>query len=281
MGQCLTYVKNFSTPPPSYQTVYFNEIEVRPFDVLLFTSKDKISKLIANVQKMRTKNGAFSHTALVVTGEMMGFADNDLYTWEITMGGRMNDGITDVNGQSFLGVQNRKLSEVIEHYGQNGSDKKVALLRNKTDLFSNIDDSQKEELLRRVGLLKSQVNYSPYITNGCLLVKSVFHAPRGLDDNIPKRFFCSQFVAFVLQKMGILNEKVKCEFVIPVDFIPGVDTDNEVNCCEEPVYVQFRRPEEVKDLEIVDNSSIELKVIPEEPPQIVQADKVEKEEKKD
>ena len=421
MGNCLKF-KN--SPDPIYPSVNYYEIknQIQPFDVLLFRGGDFISSAITKVQKLRLGNGSFSHAGLVINGYLLGYDDEDkkdkLYLWEITMSGKLTDGVPDIRGKSFLGVQVRDLDKVVEAnlknpkikigwlplinnpytrcFNQNIEikdiilnneevivDNKEVIVDNKEVIIDNkqyevtvevdnkevivdneevivdhkevivdnkevivdnkevivdnkevevtievdnkevivdnkevivdnkevivdnkqyevtvevdneevivdnkevivnnkeviVDNKQYEitvevnneevivdneeveiqtevkkskidtpelhintlELLRkRTKELYVSTFETPYEIYCCNLISATFPKLRKISIHENKRFFCSEFVAYILKEVGVLPKNVKEGNVVPVDFIPEVDEDNEIKCCKTPVYL--------------------------------------------
>jgi len=311
MGNCLKF-KN--SPDPIYPSVNYYEIknQIQPFDVLLFRGGDFISSAITKVQKLRLGNGSFSHAGLVINGYLLGYDDEDkkdkLYLWEITMSGKLTDGVPDIRGKSFLGVQVRDLDKVVEAnlknpkikigwlplinnpytrcFNQNIEikdiilnneevivDNKEVIVNNKEVIVDNkqyeitvevnneeviVDNEEVEiqtevkkskidtpelhintlELLRkRTKELYVSTFETPYEIYCCNLISATFPKLRKISIHENKRFFCSEFVAYILKEVGVLPKNVKEGNVVPVDFIPEVDEDNEIKCCKTPVYL--------------------------------------------
>ena len=279
MGNCVSLIENIERPDPIYPTLKFEEAEhlIKPFDVLLFKGGDFISSGIEVVEKMTSKVGAFSHAALVISPKYIDFMvalaehipapasiertklldsikflesnPDKLYTWEITMSGKLNDGVTDAFGKNFLGVQIRPLSDVMIAIRSNPKTR-MAWLPLKfhqtvelaapgetvTEIELVIDDSD-DILKRKATLLYKQTYEAPYEVCLCSLVAAACPRLRFCSTKSTTRFFCSEFVAYALKQLGFLPETCSEEKVMPVDFIPSVDTDKEINCCGEPTYL--------------------------------------------
>lgn len=233
--------------------------QIKPLDVLLFRGGDFVSTAIRRIEARRVRNGGFSHAALVITGATIDFTSvhgpkaqtidpDKLYVWEITMSGKLNDGVTDIFGRSFLGVQVRPLDAVIAAARKN-TRVKVAWLRLKRSPFADISAAPSEyagiprpfgsesQLRQILTTLYHETLEAPYEACLCILIAATFPRLRCCSTQGTKRFFCSEFVAYVLKRVGVLASSTKEQNVIPVDFIPGVDEDHEVDCCEAPVYL--------------------------------------------
>ena len=281
MGNCITVIENVRRPDPEYGSIKFEEAEqlIKPFDVLLFKGGDFISDGIRKIEKATSKVGAFSHAALVISPKYIDFrvalaeyipakegperthfldvikeleANPDkLYTWEITMSGNLNDGVTDAFGKSFLGVQIRSFDEVMLAV-RNNPKVRVAWLQlkpheeaRKLEAIKEIEvpditieiDTNFEEKKRKATILFQQTYEAPYEACFCILMAASCPSLRCCSTKGTTRFFCSEFVAYILKEMGFLASSCHEEKVVPVDFIPSVDVDREINCCVEPKYL--------------------------------------------
>jgi len=240
MGNCVTILKNVETIPLSFPSVKYEDVkeQIKPFDVVLFRSNDLVSTLISNVQKMTTGHGCFTHAALIVMGEFVGRPElgDRLLTLEITLGGKLNDGVTDIDGKVFLGVQLRYFDEVIKH------SEKVGWLKLRRNPIEYYDQVEIKELKQKCTEVFNEISGDPYVRNICILLRaSIGNSPytkyKKDKKGIRNRFFCSELVAYVLKKIGVLDDRVNCKNVLPVDFIPDVDTNKEINCCENPIII--------------------------------------------
>ena len=220
----------------------------KPLDVLLFAGGDFVSSAIRKIERVKLGNGDFSHAGLVATRDLID--DNKLvagkfYTWEITMGGKLNDGVPDVRGKSFLGVQIREFDWVFDSFRGN-LNTKIAWCRLKNNPF-NDPSCDRQNLQTKATLLYYSTLDKPYESVcccGCQLGSALFPIFRKCVCRTgDERFFCSEFVAYVLKYMNVLSADINPHDVVPVDFIPGVDQDKSVdgnhaiNCCQKPLYI--------------------------------------------
>lgn len=222
---------------------------VKPLDVLLFVGDDFVSSAIRKIQRVQLGNGDFSHAGMVVTSDVINdpsLENGKLYTWEITTGSHLNDGVPDIRGKRFLGVQIREFDQVFDSF-KNKSGGKIAWCRLKKNPFIQVD-ADLFELKRQGTMIYHKTLDKPYESICCcacelgkaLIPKLRFIKINKHDD---EKFFCSEFVAHVLKTMGVLPDSINPSNVVPVDFIPGVDQDksstgqHEINCCEKPLYI--------------------------------------------
>lgn len=238
MGQSLLKIEN--NIDPVYSSIPVEQCSFSPLDVILFKGGDFVSNTIRDIERSEVKNGAFSHSALLIPGwaidpQVLALDPNQWYTWEITMSGKLNDGVTDVQGRSFLGVQIRSFSAIVDKVRANPK-VKMAWLPFKTPITTLYP---RDEIIRRITALYLQTKESPYEFTPCILLASAIPIFRKCTTKTAsdRRFFCSEFVAYILKEMGILAKETQEQYVLPVDFIPGVDADHQVNCCQAPTYL--------------------------------------------
>lgn len=230
-------------PSCSYESVCS---QFQPLDVLLFRGGDAVSATIRRMEARQVHNGAFSHAGLIVRGRNLDLraiwgdkpeveaweAEPDkLYVWEITMSGKLNDGVTDIFGHSFLGVQLRPLDAVMAAIRVR-TGVKVAWLPLQRPLVLPPD-----QLRHLLTTLYAETLEAPYEACLCVLVAATCPRLRCCSTQGTKRFFCSEFVAYILKRVGVLPATIREENVIPVDFIPAVDQDHEITCCQGPTYL--------------------------------------------
>lgn len=228
---------------------------MRPLDVLLFKGGDVVSGCIAKCQKRETGNGDFSHAALVVDTRVLdksrvkGLEDGIWYVWEITMSGKWNDGVTDIYGDSKLAVQLRKFDDVMKAVFKAKKDGcQCAWVPLKNNPFENKPDIDIEEinisistdnLMKKCTDLCLETYGRKYERSPFVLLAAILPCLRKcIGTKGTERFFCSEFVAWILKEMGI-ETQIEEQYVIPVDFIPSVDTDksNGITCTEQPVLI--------------------------------------------
>lgn len=181
--------------------------------------------------------GEFSHVGVVVNSEILPNVRNlkpgRWYVWESTASGKLGEGIKNINGRTFLGVQVRDLEEVVLKYGEVGGDVAWAsLINNPYGKNLNIPLIMED--------LYNKYNNTYY--DCCIpdLIASIFKNFRKVR-NLYRKFmpvdlqFCSELVARVYQKLGIIDQNLDPEDVTPVDFL-GYDQDGIPKLVKDPVY---------------------------------------------
>lgn len=213
--------------------------KVKPLDLVFFDGIGIASDLIQLVEsillykqnKEGIKPGEFSHVGMLVTSEILeypGVEDNILYILESTISGYGQGNVKDISGKSFFGVQLRKFSEVVKEYEENnGTEICVGNLIGNPLLDKETD---KEELKRKFSNIAKALLYTDYEYNLIGLGASLIEELRPFRDytnkimHTERNLFCSELVATILKKLNIINENVKVENVVPMDFL-GFDKD--------------------------------------------------------
>lgn len=190
-------------------------------------------------KKIKVPANAFSHLGIIVKSDILDDPrlDPDTpYVFESTMSGSLTDGVYNIEGEAFLGVQLRNFDDVMRGY-DSAIDSKIAIARldrNLLDGFSN------EEIKTSFTEIFHRYNHIPYDFNPVSLLSSIFKLPRCLrraaETAASSRdwLFCSELVAVVYQDMGLIPDDVNPRDVVPMDFL-GYDADtNGVPCIVEP-----------------------------------------------
>lgn len=215
---------------------------IRPLDVLLFRGGDLVSDAIRTVEQLFDGAGKFSHVGLVITHEIapsIGLKPGVPYVWEITMSGKIGDGVYDWKGRSMLGVQIRLLSSVLDVYADSET-REIAWVPLKVNPWTK---SVPNDLVSRVEALVRETLGDSYRSVCCCLcaltgaaVNSMKLA-RGYRKD-PNRFFCSEFVAYVLRSLDLIPPEVLPDTIMPEDFIPEVGNKKGLDITYNPIYIR-------------------------------------------
>jgi hypothetical protein len=272
MGHCLSTssVAAAASKPPvkkegvCYATLYRGH--VRPFDLVLFKGDETVSDLIRFLSKRQhdTKDprykmvsrkrkhyaDAFSHAGLVISREVCDdprLEHGKLYILESNLSGKLTDGVLNVDGKTYFGVQIRDFDEVIEKYNALSAETRVAVchLNEHVDPLQRARRSDTEMLALRLRFNKILRRYDGrrYEFNPLSLGSAAFTCLRGrIRDESEKLlgsrdwFFCSELCAAVYRDLGVLPQRVDPRNVVPTDFL--IDNDHEVDgIVEDPVYL--------------------------------------------
>lgn len=201
---------------------------VSPLDLMFFHGADIVSKSIDVLEKFTTGSGKYTHVGCVVNHKLLpnaGLEADIWYIWESTFSsdvvGSGDVNVLGIDGPHF-GPQLRKLDDVIPAYlSKKGA--KVAWGKLKNNPWYSLVD--RPIIIKRFQKLYKKYNNVAYDYNPISLIGSVFKPLRQHNDKL----FCSELVAVIYIKLGILGENVDPSGVVPVDFL-GYDRDHEVPC---------------------------------------------------
>lgn len=228
---------------------YTNNIwsNIRSLDLVFFRGSDYVSDLIryvegrklCNTGKFKIQPDAFSHVGIIVKSDILDdprLDDDKVYIWESTMSGILNDGVTNIDGRSFLGVQLRDFHEVVEKYGSI-PDTKIAIApldESYRELLNEIERENEISIKEAFTNLFNDLNGTFYDVNPVSLFSSIFKRCRMCRSNSEKFWktenylFCSELVATIYRHMGIFPYSVNPKNVVPMDFL-GFDDDTLEN----------------------------------------------------
>lgn len=229
--------------------------DVRPLDIIFFRGADFISRAISKIEEKMTGCGEYTHVGMVVDGELLpglGLNPAKKYVWESTMSSPFSlfssDGVLDEQtNRGFFGVQIRDLDDLVEEYlkPEGTSMAWGKLLNNPWEVFDN-----RQNISDTFLTIFKLLNHTSYDYNPLSLLSAAFPCLRFLRDkkeeeeddetsvrSINRReakklvsddmLFCSELVASVYCKLGVLGDHVDPQNALPVDFL-GVDTDKEI-----------------------------------------------------
>jgi hypothetical protein len=217
--------------------------KIKPLDLLVFHGPEVISTSIMYLQKLKLDNGDWSHVGMVVNTDILPNIPNGkkdrLYILESALGGDINDGVPDTNGETKLGVQIRDLEDVIKNYYKLPNTL-VGWCKLKNNPCDQKPDESLEEYEERFLQLRSDFIdiYDEYGTkffdvNPLNLFASLFpklRCFRFLLNNtlgIGKDWlFCSELVGLIYGELGIIDlDELDPQDIVPVDFTSGKDED--------------------------------------------------------
>ena len=247
--------------------------EIRPQlksgDLIFFHGGDGVSSLISRIEKKVCGRGDYTHVGMVILSttfpvghpyRLSNLSGKDTttvpYVFESTESGPLSDGVYNVSGRSFLGVQLRRLDEVVEAYNASPNTKIAwGQLRsndgtlNDCDLnggyINLMDPSSVISKDRRASLSDRRASLSDrdqdlfhiyrkydgvrYDLNLIDLLSSVYPKVRKLRTfrrkycccrSVENWLFCSELVARIYVDLGILPDIIVCDDIVPVDFLP-------------------------------------------------------------
>lgn len=210
--------------------------DIRPFDIVLFRGTDFVSDAIRWFQRRHlrySRKNDFSHCGIVITSEVLDHPNilpGRFYVMESTISGRLGQGIPDIDGKSFLGVQIRDLEDLIPAYLNGKSQIAIGKLKN------NPFESKKRRVARRkLQKFYRKYNHRVYDYNPINLSASIFSCMKPvkysleqfLEQNSDNLLFCSEMAAELYKEIGLLDSDVRADEVVPMDFIEK-DRDGKI-----------------------------------------------------
>ena len=225
--------------------LYANKYEdikhkIKPLDLVVFRGGEFVSTGIRILEELQVGNADWTHVGLVIDASILpSLSKNKLYVLESTMSGKLSgDKLCDIEGNGVFGVQIRDMKKLVKAYNASGKTLVgwCSLKNNPCDRRKGeqIDDYQEriELLQENFTNIYEQYGHKTYDYNLISLASSLFPQLRCLRRkwiNTNDKLFCSELVALVYCKLGILDEE---EFnpadVVPVDFTSGLDKDGIV-----------------------------------------------------
>lgn len=202
--------------------------KIMPLDLILFKGNSFFSNIIMDIEKEEFGNGNWSHCGIVVTTDILPIKNGvvgEKYIWESIVPMLPTDVKNYETNKFYGGLQIRKLSDVIDK--ENGGNKtKVGwCILKKNPTIMKIDDCDVSYMIKQNILkqtlnsiynnfnLKSGYEFDFFRSIGSLIPSLELVANKPI--NIRHKFFCSEFVAYVYEQLGIINKKF-----IPGDFAP-------------------------------------------------------------
>ena len=215
--------------------------QLRPFDLLAFKGPDTVSDLIRCIEAARvTRSGVhvhpadFSHVGMLVNSEILDHPmveTGKWYIWESTMSGSLTDGIKNVAGETFLGVQLRCLDEVVQGYLKSPK-AEIAWCKLKQN---PLEQFTQQSVKQRFTAVFRELDHNPYDCNIGSLFCAVYRCCRPWRTGCEALcmsgnwLFCSELVALIYRLFEVLPEAVNEKDVLPVDLIyPNQDNDSSI-----------------------------------------------------
>lgn len=250
MGHCVSKpgkAKEGGKPGAAYSQISEG---FQSLDLIFFRGDDAISDLIRLCEGrylrptsplVDEKGGyvggpdTYTHVGMVVRSDILDHpcvADGGAYIWEATISGALGEGVTNVDGESFLGVQLRDLRAVVDKYDA-PADTRVATapLRaaDRKELGSRVPDLRERftELFQRLNGRRYDAN--PFSLAGAMDPRlRIFRDKAEGFLGTEHWLFCSELVATVYQELEIFPKTVRVRDVIPMDLL-GYDADEVVD----------------------------------------------------
>ena len=262
-GKCISDSNSKRDTLKIKKGVLYNEYakHIHPLDVIMFRGGDFISDLIRFLEKSHLRKdssagynipaNAFSHIGIIVTTDILNddrLEKGKLYIWESTMSGYLTDGIYNIDGGSFLGVQLRDFDEVFRSYDADLTTR-IAVAHLKNNVFKKKKFQQ--NLKKKFTKLFAKYDGARYDANIFSLGSSLYSNLRPIRNSVERIFntenwlFCSELVAMVFKELGFFSPNTEPKNVVPMDFL-GYEADSIENggipvIVEEPVYIVSKK----------------------------------------
>lgn len=203
--------------------------QIRPFDLILFRGDDFVSNTIRRLQKHQLGKGAdaFSHCGVIVTTDILSHPNMEpgkLYIFESTMGGRLGQGVKNINGKTWLGSQIRDFDAVMVGYDAS-PDTRIAWLKIKKN---PLDTHPINEVREKMAYLFGKYNNKLYEIHIINLFRAMFPSCRRRQFLRKQFLFCSELAALIYKKFNVLPKDCDPSNVVPADFIVQ-DNDHKVD----------------------------------------------------
>lgn len=219
--------------------------QVKPFDLIVFRNTGAIGKIISFVEWLACGDGSISHVGCVINSDVCPLIEGDeLYILESNIDfGSSSIGISVAtnNKRGTIGVQIRQLKNTITTTLAKGGSIGWCPLYDNCNPVNQRQFESCEAYNKRLDNLKwetsrfyYQYSHMLYDLNPLSLLGGAFPFMRKARDkvinkmkflNMHKWMFCSELVALLYIRLGIIPASIIPSDVIPVDFISGVDID--------------------------------------------------------
>jgi len=217
--------------------------KIESFDLILFDGKDIFSHLIKVMEERQinrdfpdTEDDLFSHVGIALRRDALPdiIKDDDVYIWESTMSGLLGEGVKNVDGKSFFGVQLRNFSQVIAKYDRSG--------KTRVAYAKLINRPTPESIATFPELFKS-INGTRYELNpyeGLAAFVPFFRKYRSEVDKLCRTsgwLFCSELVTHVYKYLGLVSVNIDERDIVPQDFVSDRTFQNKLNVVGPPIVI--------------------------------------------
>lgn len=214
---------------------------MKPLDLLLFRGTEIVSQTIIYLTKKQQnkknrKAIQYSHVALIISRELFDdprLKPGKLYTIEATYTGKNDDGVKNIEGEPFFGVQIRPVADILRVYLKPHTKAKLALAKMTHNPFRDLPPGH-PQLRHLQSVFTSWCKHKweglRYDANPLSLLASLYCPLRRARDllqrvlNIDDWMFCSELVAVITKTLDLLPKTVETANVLPMDLV-GYDLD--------------------------------------------------------
>lgn len=256
----------------------FENIEknIESFDLLCTTSTSIFSKIIKITESyVNGMGGIYSHVALCIRGDM--FTDETIikdykidkdkvYLLESVRDTK--EEVTNIFGVHYDGVQLREFDKVIMKYqllAKKGCITNVGLAKLNDDSrkkFINLMNNDHKKIM--TDEIISHLD-TPYNFNYIDQVYVAFHNYRFVKflKNVKSytvgqsnSLLCSQFIGILMKKIGLIENDINCEHILPEDFLPT--DDGKTYDFDKEIPLLFDKPIELVTEEFMEDNMCKL-----------------------
>jgi hypothetical protein len=253
MGQLVTRNKKNQITTITKQGEPYEQYKsnIKPLDLVFFKGGDAVSNFIRYMTKKdydksdnksenkihNIKPDAFSHIGMIVTSDILDevtvglnlkLEKGKLYVFESTMSGTLTDGVKNLEGESFFGVQIRDFDQVMSSYDK---DKNTAIAighLNQSIDYDTIKPIFTSLFNKYNGTMYDANFYSLFSTlNMCSCIRSRRDEAEYLLRST-QWLFCSELIATIYRELQLIPESVNPKNVVPMDFL-GFDSEHDVS----------------------------------------------------
>jgi len=224
---------------------------IKPFDLILFYGANIPSKTILKAQKFHMIYlgnklpydflPEWSHVGIAINNDWINIKNSvkdAIYVWESTYSRDINftnKSTPDIeSGKNMLGVQIRKLDDVVKTYIN--KHEKIAILKLKP-VFRKIIEHEFKILKPKIEKYH-QENYHQKYEDILSLTSTVIPFLRRYRNKNNKKLFCSELVANIYKILGLINYTEDPQNIKPSDFTYPQYSSSNINIFEFPwIYI--------------------------------------------
>ena len=223
----------------SYQTskmtkYYDIRPELKTGDVIFFYGADAVSSTICKIERIVCNNhqGEWSHIGMVIMstsfpighpyrlcGVGSGYDYAVIpYIFELTQSGLLTDGVLNVDGFSFLGVQLRRLDDVADKYNKLPN---TRMAWGRLTVPIGVTQDQMLKTIRGYDGIRYDLNFLDLFACAYKKLRWIRNLVKYFCcKSVDSWQFCSELVANLYIEFGILSPNINPENVLPCDFLP-------------------------------------------------------------
>lgn len=221
---------------------------INPLDVILFKGSSFFANVVGKAEKIGLHNDSWTHAAIVVTPELIpikNVSPNTRCVWETFMFASDEVETCEVP-QAINGVQVRELADVIDTCDVNNKTRIgwCKLMNNPCvkkegedyETYKKRMDDVRKTLTTIYYKFNNITSYELNLFRSLGSILPIFKIFNGKPDDANRKFFCSEFVAYIFQQLNLLQKNVDPAHIAPVEFI-GATNDSLEIMVENPIII--------------------------------------------